>query len=193
LLIASKENPVIKTLTEYLVAKSTTLPTLSEISNLLLPTSSAQIGLILTERLINMPAETTPPMYTMLLEEIQWALAEKEPYEFTHYLILSKTYKEVASKLDAEDNPPSKKQKGKGKGKEEEVLFYFHAEDEVLHEHALGFGDFEYTIKGDEGAADSKRAFMEAGIESRGHLILIEAGKFEGAVQAVSKYLNPQA
>jgi len=131
-------------------------------------------------------------MYTMLLEEIQWALAEKEPYEFTHYLILSKTYNEVASIVDAEDAPPSKKQKGKAKGKEDETVFYFHAEDEVLHKHALGFGNFEYTVKVDEGAADAKRTFSEAGIEPRGHLILIEAGKFEAAVKAVSAYLNPQ-
>jgi protein BCP1 len=149
--------------------------------------------------MINMPAETTPPMYTMLLEEIRWALTEKEPYEFTHYLVLSKTYKEVTSTLPTNsDAPPSsKKQKGKGKGKgggeQDEMVFYFHAEDEVLHKHAVGFGDFEYTIKGDEGAADAKRTFSEAGIEARGHLILIEAARFEGAVRAVSAYLNPQS
>ena len=47
-----------------------------------------------------MPSEISPPMYTMLLEEIQWALEEKEPYQFTHYLIWSKVYNEVASALD---------------------------------------------------------------------------------------------
>jgi len=31
----------------------------------------------------------------MLLEEIAWAQEEKEPYTFSHYLILSKTYIEV--------------------------------------------------------------------------------------------------
>jgi protein BCP1 len=188
ILMPMQEKAVIKTLTEYLVTKSTSHSTLSQVSNLLSPTSDAQIGLILTERLINMPPETTPPMYTMLLEEIEWALAEKEPYEFTHYLVLSKTYKEVQSMVDAEESRPAKKQKGKDK---DATVYYFHAEAEVLHKYALGFGDFEYTVKADEGAADAKRTFLDAGIEPMGHMVLIEAAKFAEAVEAVRKYLNP--
>lgn len=37
---------------------------------------STKIGLILGERLLNMPVELVPPMYNMLLEEIQWAIDE---------------------------------------------------------------------------------------------------------------------
>ena len=84
---------------------------MAQLSNLLSPSTNSQVGLILTERLINMPSEIVPPMYTMLLEEIGWALEEKEPYTFSHYLILSKTYKEVDSKLDQEESRPTKKKK----------------------------------------------------------------------------------
>jgi hypothetical protein len=31
------------------------------------------VGLIVSERLINMPVQTAPPMFRMLLEELQWA------------------------------------------------------------------------------------------------------------------------
>ena len=52
-------------------------------------------------------------------------MEDREPYEFTHYLIMSKTYNEVASNLPTEDQPPSKKKKGgKGDGGEAE-MFYF--------------------------------------------------------------------
>jgi protein BCP1 len=34
------------------------------------------VGLVLCERLVNMPVQTVPPMYRMLSDEIKWALAD---------------------------------------------------------------------------------------------------------------------
>lgn len=137
-----------------------------------------------------MPHEVVPPMYTMLLEEIQWAVEEKEPYTFTHYLVLSKCYSEIQSQLPSGDAPPSKKKNKKADVGQE--TFYFHPEDEVLHKHAVGFTDFDYDTPVDEGASDSKRAFQELGVKPKGHMVLIEADKFKGAVEAVKTYLNGQ-
>lgn len=125
-------------------------------------------------------------MYTMLLEEIQWALEEKEPYQFSHYLILSKTYTEVASALDEEDDRPKKKQKGTQVPETQ----YFHPEDEVLQRHALCYGGYNYSIQQDDGHSDSRRAFQELGIRPLSHAILIEAPKFTAAVQDVAQYLS---
>lgn len=125
----------------------------------------------------------------MLLEEVAWALEEKEPYTFSHYLILSKTYWEVASKLDVEDDRPKKKKRNTDQSRE---LFYFHPEDEVFQRHAAGYGSFEYTRPVEDGQSDSKRAFQELGIKPQGHVILIEASKFEGAVVAVADYMKPR-
>jgi protein BCP1 len=184
-----QHRPVIKNLIQYLQKK---IPPSSESTDIstLLSSPDVQIGLILTERLINMPSEIVPPMYTMLLEEIDWALEEKEPYKFTHYLVLSKVYSEVESKVDQEDSRPSKKKK---KANSSEEVFYFHPEDEVLHKHASGHWTYEYSKQGDEGYSDSKRAFNEMGISSKGHLILIDAQNFKDAVAAVSEFLKPQS
>jgi len=183
-----KDKAVIRDLTSYLKRRSSTNPNLSSLLEILSRPSIPPIGLVLTEKFINIPSEVVPPMYTMLLEEISWALEEKEPYSFTHYLILSKTYEEVASKLDAEDDRPKKKKKNADQNKE---LFYFHPEDEVFQRHAAAFGSFEYDRPQDEGQSDSKRAFQELGIKPKGYLILIEGSKFDGAVKAVAEYLNP--
>ena len=159
--------------------------------NQLLPTSSeAQVGLILTERLINIPSEVVPPMYKMLLEEISWAIEAKEPYHFTHYLILSKTYREVASVLDEEDGSTRKhkKQKKAAGKKGASELFYFHPEDEVLQQHSNVYGGYEYMKE--SGQSDSKRTFQELGTQPQGHMILIEAAKFEQAVKAVQQYFG---
>ncbi|KAF2121664.1 p21-C-terminal region-binding protein-domain-containing protein [Lophiotrema nucula] len=184
------DKPVIKDLTAYLSKHSSSIPSLRSLPALLSPESEAQVGLILTERFVNMPHETVPPMYTMLLEEITWALEEREPYAFTHYLVLSKTYTEVASALLTADPPPSKKKKGGGQEGGDEETFYFHPEDEVLHRHAAGWGNFAYETPVDEGASDARRAFQEMGVRPTGHVVLIEGGKFEGAVGAVKEFLG---
>ncbi|CZS89180.1 probable Protein BCP1 [Rhynchosporium agropyri] len=180
-----REKKIVRDLTEYIMEKSKSSPSLAVLGRLL--TSSSQVGLILGERLINVPAEVSPPMYTMLIDEIEAAVEDKEPYDFTHYLILSKTYNEISSSLDQEDAPKTKKNKAANASRE---VFYFHPEDEVLQKHALASGSFEYTKDEGEGMADSKRAFSEMGIKPQGSLILIEAIKFEGAAKAIGEYLN---
>lgn len=187
-----RSKAVVQQLTKYLLARTAKQGGAMEarLPNLLDPGSQAQVGLILTERFINMPHQTVPPMYNMLLEEMTWANDEKEPYQCTHYIIISKTYSEVASQLDVEDDRPQKKTKSAAKDAE---TFFFHPEDEVLHKHALAHCDFEYEKQGEEGASDAKRTFQELGVKPQGHLILMEASKFEGAVKAVSDYLGGEA
>ena len=187
-----RSKPIIQTLTKYLLGRAAReSSSMKDLSVLLDASSSGQVGLILTERLINMPHQIVPSMYKMLLEEIRWANDAKEPYQFTHYLIISKTYTEVESKVDVEDDRPQKKTKKGGQGVAE--TFYFHPEDEALHKHALAHVEFEYSKEGGEGASDAKRAFQEAGVKPQGHLILIEAGKFEAAVKAVEEYLGAES
>ncbi|CAI7596426.1 unnamed protein product [Penicillium viridicatum] len=182
-----KDKPVVQDLINYLKTKSASNPSLSAASQLLSQTPIPPIGLILTERLINMPSEIVPPMYNMLQEEIAWAVEDKEPYTFSHYLVLSKNYEEVESKLDQEESRPQKKKK---KGGEQSERFFFHPEDEVIERHALCAGSIDYTHKSDEGASDSKRAFQELGIRTKGSLILIEAAKFEPMVKALTQYMS---
>ncbi|GAB7361647.1 hypothetical protein MBLNU230_g1698t1 [Neophaeotheca triangularis] len=186
-----REKAVIQELTKYLLSRSATVSQQQhdQLKTLLDPQSEAQVGLILTERFINMPAQLVPPMYNMLLEEMDWALEEKEPYQFSHYLIVSKTYTEVDSKLDAEEDRPGKKAK-KAAAKKDAETFYFHAEDEVLKRNALTSWAFEYQKQGEDGASDAKRAFQEAGVRPQGLAMLIEGGKFKDSVKAVGEYLG---
>ncbi|KAI7523864.1 hypothetical protein KC331_g18428, partial [Hortaea werneckii] len=140
-----REKPVMKQLTDYLISKASTQQTTQQqLRDLLSPGSQAQVGLILTERFINMPSEIVPPMYNMIRSEIAAAVADQEPYNFTHYLLISKTYTEVASKLDAEDDRPQKKKKAAAAGGAEPETFYFHPEDEALHRYALGFCNYDF-------------------------------------------------
>lgn len=56
------------------------------------------------------PPQTIPPAYKMLLDEIQWAIEDKEPFQFDHVILFSRTYREVEN--EPEDVvKPRKKQK----------------------------------------------------------------------------------
>lgn len=176
-----REKEPMKELIKYIVEKAQTNSALSSVPELI--NSGKHVGLVFSERLINMPSEIGPPLYSMLIDEVEAAVEDKEPYEFSHYLVLSRVYKETESTINVEE----RKRK---KAKEEASVFYFHPEDEVLQKHALAYGSFSYT-KEEDAVADSKRAFQEMGIKTTGHMILIEASKFEGAVKAINEYLSP--
>ncbi|KAA8909034.1 protein bcp1 [Sphaerosporella brunnea] len=183
-------NPAIQTLASYLLAKSASNPQLhAKLRSILDSGSSAQVGLILTERLINMPVQVVPPMYKMLLEEIEWALAENEPYNFTHFMVLSKTYTEVASRLDELEARPNKK--GKKQAKRRNDTFYYHLEDEVIRrrcgeDNAAGF---RFEKEGE--AADSKRAFSDMGIKPQGLMMLVEKEGFGHMVEDLEGLFKP--
>lgn len=185
-----KDKPFVTTLVNYLRGKAAAVESLKSIEQLLDKPDEATVGLILTDRLINVPSEVVPPMYTMLLEEVQWALEAKEPFQFSHYLILSRKYVEVESKLDQEDEQPRKKKKAAARAKSG-AFFYFHPEDEVFERTALAHGTYDFTTQQDEGHSDSKRAFQEMGIKPVGHMILIDAQKFGDSVKQVAEYLKP--
>ncbi|KAI1647904.1 p21-C-terminal region-binding protein-domain-containing protein [Daldinia loculata] len=176
-----REKKQIADLTRYICEKAKTNEALAGIPDLI--SSGNHVGLVLSERLINMPSEISPPMYNMLIDEVEAAVEDKEPYEFSHYLIISKTYHEIESTLDVEE----RKRK---KGKQDATMFYFHPEDEVLQKHAVASGSYDYTKIG-EAIADSKRAFQEMGVMPRGFMILIEASKFADAAKAIGEYLSP--
>ncbi|RKF80408.1 Protein BCP1 [Golovinomyces cichoracearum] len=177
-----REKKVIQDIIKYLLEKSNSSRDLAPLATHL-SDSTAQIGLVLSERLINVPAEIAPPLYTMLCDEIEAAVEDQEPYNFTHYMILTKTYQEIESTLDESDEPKIKKNK---REKTTCDTFYFHAEDEVFKKYASVFGTFDYTNDRGLGMADSKRAFSDMGIKPQGAISLIERSKFEDAVKAVN-------
>lgn len=62
---------------EYLLDKTIPYPPMHQIFRELFSTSSGQqVGLILSQRLVNMPVQVAPHMYRLLGDEIKWAVDE---------------------------------------------------------------------------------------------------------------------
>ncbi|AWU77946.1 hypothetical protein CAS74_003242 [Pichia kudriavzevii] len=147
------------------------------------PSSKHKIGLIFSERLINMPVETMPPMYTILLEEMEESRKKDSEYEFDYYLIPSRVVKLVSSvadkELEDEDETTSRKKVKKSSGLPSE-FDYIHYEDEILEKNALHYGYFDFTHKNVE--PDARRVFNDYGIEPKINLILINKNALQTAV-----------
>ncbi|AQZ10770.1 BCP1 (YDR361C) [Zygosaccharomyces parabailii] len=87
-------------------------------------------ALVLSERLINMPAEVVPPLYKITLEDVTSALGNGNNYDF--YVILSRKY-EV--NFDTDSDSDDEGERSKKRVKQEEVD-YFHAEDRYFEKNS---------------------------------------------------------
>ncbi|CDK29575.1 unnamed protein product [Kuraishia capsulata CBS 1993] len=180
-----------KTLVQYLFEKTSKTAEFSmTLRQLLSSASKFKTGWIVSERLINMPVETTPPMYKMLLEEIENSKNNKEPFEFDYFLVISKVYKLVASATDkALEEDQKKSKKSKKQGEEIPELDYFHYEDQVLEENSLFHGYFSYTNQSQE--TDSRRVFNDYGIEPKLSVILLTKDKLALAATQMAEKFPP--
>lgn len=95
----------------------------------LLGEHAQDVGLIVSQRVVNLPPQLLPPLYDALFDEVEWA-TEDEPtvelqsyFRFKFYLIISKIYKHK----NADQN------KGTTKSGEEAVIF-IKPEDEIFLE-----------------------------------------------------------
>ncbi|CAI4216928.1 unnamed protein product [Parascedosporium putredinis] len=151
---------------------------------------TAAVGLVVSERLINMPSEVAGPLYTMLLDELDDAVEEKEPYDFTHFLLPSRVYSEVLPDPDKQKGSASSSSRAAAaSASASDAVFYFHPEDEVLARFAQATASYDFTREG-EANADSKRAFQDMGVKTRGVVMLFDKQGFKAAVAAVAEFLR---
>ncbi|KAF7356737.1 N-acetyltransferase domain-containing protein [Mycena venus] len=142
-------HPAIAALAAYFLEKTAQIdPAFNATLATLFRGQDTQVGLVLCERLVNMPVQTVPPMYRMLSDEIKWALADSEPYAFTHLLFVSRAYhlsdaeeEALANRAPAgKSSKKAKKQKGPqppAQGRPPDGVYSFHPEDACIEEHAL--------------------------------------------------------
>lgn len=191
-----------KALIDYFILKTQDYPKFNrKIRQICSSATDSKVGLILGERLINMPTEVIPPMYKMLSEEMKEASKDSSDkssdFNFDYIFILSRAFLEQASDLDREERKFSKKSKPTSSSNPEDStsslknkeVFYFHPEDELIHNHALYYHSFKYSTEPQ--SSDSKRAFSDFGVYPLGHLILLETSKLSEMIEDLEVQIPP--
>ncbi|TFY66396.1 hypothetical protein EVG20_g4697 [Dentipellis fragilis] len=187
-----KNHPSIKAIAAYALLKSAnnvpfhaTLQSLIGAAGLETPN---HVGFIFCERLINMPVQIVPHMYRMLTDEIKWAIDDNEPYNFTHFLIISRTYRlspEEAAEMQA-SAPQSKRQRNAAPAPAPGGVYSFHHEDELIKKYASFSLDYSFTNT-------QLREQDSFGLDQGGRMMLIPAEKLPQLIAEMGQtYAAPQ-
>ncbi|KAH8970878.1 hypothetical protein BDL97_02G112000 [Sphagnum fallax] len=123
---------------------------------------SKEVGLLLSERLVNIPIELAPPLYQGLFDEVFWA-TEDEPtgelqefFKFKYYLVLTRVFEELIKDEIAHENSAQRKRQKQDSQKSGELI-YIKPEDEILHK--LSSWSFTFPVSADSLAAHQLQLF----------------------------------
>ncbi|OBA19087.1 hypothetical protein METBIDRAFT_47586 [Metschnikowia bicuspidata var. bicuspidata NRRL YB-4993] len=195
---AHAAKPSVKAVADYIIEKTKANTEFNMVlKKLLSPAQTTKdlnkqlkVGLVISERMINMPVEVVPPMYKMLFEEMEKAEDAHEKYEFDYFLVVSKIYKLVHANIaTGDDEKKSKKKKTSSADGHTEEFDYFHYEDVVLEQNAKYHGHYEYTEKHQE--TDSRRVFTEYGIDPKLSVILLSKDGLKKSVPEMEEKFPP--
>ncbi|KAF7370741.1 N-acetyltransferase domain-containing protein [Mycena sanguinolenta] len=146
-----------------------------------------QVGLVLCERLVNMPVQTVPPMYRMLLDEVNLnhtrspifsssrvrttsLMPRKRPWQ----TVLRPASQPKKAKRQKGPQPPTQARPSDG-------IYSFHPEDACIEQHALHSIGYSFSTSAEPRDADS------FGLDVRGRLMLVEASRFEALVAKMAE------
>jgi len=102
------------------------------------------VGLIINERVMNIPQETAPPLVEGLFNEIGWATEDepteelREYFKFKKYILLTRVV------LDDDNQEANKKRK---RDDDEPTLVYLRPEDQIFHKMCKW--SFHWKVRGD--------------------------------------------
>lgn len=149
----------------------------------LLSDSSQQLGLVINERFINIPAQISVPLLQSLCKEIKKACDKKMAYDFTYYIFICKLYK-----VDGKSKAKKKHRKSKNPIEDQEII-WSNPEEELLAEAAEM--SFEFSVKNETDSGLSGN-WLEDDISMIPYrrVILLPADKLEPLVQRINEFIS---
>lgn len=121
----------------------------------LLGKEAQSVGLLVSQRVTNLPPQLLPPLYDGLFKEVSWATEDepteelKNSFHFKVYIIVSKVYKH-------------KNADQKGKQNSDETIIYVKPEDEIFHK--LSSWSFEFSLHTPQIVAHELRNYQQMGL-----------------------------
>uniref|UniRef100_A0A1A8Q831 Protein BCCIP homolog n=1 Tax=Nothobranchius rachovii TaxID=451742 RepID=A0A1A8Q831_9TELE len=140
--------------------------------------TSKPVGLLLSERFINVPPQIALPLHTQLQKEMAEAQRTNKPSEKCHYcLMVSKTCKEAAKNIPARGGAPK-----------EEYMFV-NAEEEFFYEQAII--KFHYSVQDDADSCLSGRwSFDDVPMKPFRTVMLVPADRIPAVMDKLKEFLT---
>ncbi|XP_061520058.1 protein BCCIP homolog [Phycodurus eques] len=136
------------------------------------------VGLLLSERFVNVPPQIALPLHKQLQEEIREAERTNKPSGKYHYcLMISKTCKEVGKSVPARGSAPK-----------DEYMF-INAEEEFFYEHAVS--KFHFSVQEDADSCLSGRwSFDDVPMKPFRTVMLIPVDRMSAVMDKLKEYLT---
>ncbi|XP_078135554.1 protein BCCIP homolog [Sander vitreus] len=140
--------------------------------------TSKPVGLLLSERFINVPPQIALPLHTQLQEEIAEAQRTNKPSGRCHYcLMISKTCKEASKSIPARGGAPK-----------DEYMF-INAEEEFFYEQAIM--KFHYSVQEEADSCLSGRwSFDDVPMKPFRTVMLIPADRMPAIMAKLKEFLT---
>ncbi|KAJ2476907.1 Mss4p nuclear export [Coemansia sp. RSA 2131] len=160
-----RDSEVITQLCQYLVKKAG--PKAPALSQLL---DTHHVGLLFSERVINMPPQVVVPMLRMLMTEIEKA----QGFDFEYFVLVCSMYSEVPG-----DDEPAKAC---------EMDVFVHAEEEFMEEFAHLVFDFKFSRL--KRVAEARNTFADAGLAPSRRCLVIHRSKIDSILARLEDVLE---
>lgn len=152
----------------------------------LLSDDSQSIGLLISERIVNIPAQISVPLLESLSKEIKRACEKKMPYDFTYFILICKLYKSEKPQT----RKKKKKQQQSGGGDEPEIV-WSNPEEEIINQEADC--QFEFCVKGE---SDSGLAghWMDDDMQMSPYrrVLLLKANKLDPLIERIKTSVSQE-
>ncbi|KAG4999737.1 hypothetical protein JHK87_020809 [Glycine soja] len=173
-----REHKCIATVKDFLLHKVRQEKSVHDQLKLLLGEQAHDVGLLVSQRMVNLPPQLLPPLYDALFDEVSWA-TEDEPteelqnsFKFKHYIILTKIY--VLKNVE---------QKRKQSNGSDEAIIYIKLEDEIFHK--LSSWSFCFPLQTQQLAPHELRNYRSTGL-----IVAVEADKIPTFRQELASLIN---
>ncbi|XP_029156482.1 protein BCCIP homolog [Nylanderia fulva] len=148
-----------------------------------LENDAAQLGLLINERFVNIPAKISVPLLENLISEVKRANNKNMPFNFSYYVLICKLYK-------SEDKKTNKKSKNKNRktGNEPSIL-WSNPEEEIFAENATVSFEFSVEEEADSGLSGTWTESDDEMIPYR-RVLLFEAPKLQSIFEKIQNQFS---
>lgn len=149
-----------------------------------LENDAAQLGLLINERFVNIPAQISVPLLENLVSEIKRANNKNMRFDFSYYILICKLYK-------WEDNKKiGRKTKNKNKNDDNEpTILWSNREEEIFAEEATISFEFSVEKDSDTGLSGMWTETDDEMVPYR-RVLLFEASKLQSIIDKIKSQLS---
>ncbi|GAV63433.1 BCIP domain-containing protein [Cephalotus follicularis] len=144
----------------------------------LLGEQAHNVGLLVSQRVMNLPSQLLPPLYDALFDEVSWATEDepteerKRSFSFKSYILISKIYK-----------PKNITQRRRLSSDNEEAIIYTKPEDEIFHQ--LSSCSFSFALHTQQTSTHELKDYRLMGL-----VMVVEADKISSFQSQLHSLIN---